>query len=68
MLEKCLSIGGAQVQSLTPTHLKHFSLLKGWGVGGAGGEGTKNHPFLWTTLVSKQYSHPCIRCSHLPVY
>ena len=40
-------MGGAQVQSLTPTSLKHFGPLKGWGVGwGVGGLGPKNTPFF----------------------
>ena len=27
-------------------------------MGGGGGVGSKNHPFLCTTVVSRQYSHP----------
>ena len=40
-------MGGAQVQSLTPTHLKYFGPLKEVGGGrGGGSTGTKNHPLL----------------------
>ena len=36
-----VSLGGAQVQSLTPTPLKHFGPLKGRGGGGAAGLGSR---------------------------
>ena len=57
-------MGGAQVQSLTPTPLEHFGPSKrGVGVGG-----TKNHRLLRATVVSREYLDPRTLCSHFPVH